>query len=268
MIGGGLLPPETEVAAYLQRIDYADAARPDYATLRALHLAHLQTIPFENLDVHLKRSIVLDVDSLFDKIVTRRRGGFCYELNGLFAWLLDSLGFDVTYLSARVAKEGGAFTAEFDHLVLRVRTPGDPSSAWLADVGFGDAFLEPLDLHDSGEQVQEGRAYWLDTDGEQHTLWRRDTDGSAAPLYRFTMQPRYLIEFVPMCEYHQTSPRSIFTQRRACTLAIPAGRVTLRDSRLITTVDGQRNERPIRDEAEHTLLLWEYFGVDLSNADD
>lgn len=258
-----------DIPAYLQRIDYANRVRPDFATLRALHLAHLHTVPFENLDVHLKRPITLDVDRLFDKIVVQRRGGFCYQLNGLFAWLLRALGYDVTHLSARVAQGSGSFGAEFDHLTLLVRTPDQPSSAWLADVGFGDFFLEPLDFHESGEQAQEGCAYWLkyqENDDGQYTLWRREEDGSAAPQYRFTLQPRPYGEFAPMCEYHQTSPKSSFTQKRVCTLAIPDGRVTLTDSRLIATVNGRREERPVRDEAQYELLLQEYFGVDLTDA--
>ena len=227
--------------------------RADFATLRALHLAHLYTVPFENLDVHGKRPIVLDVDRLFEKIVMQRRGGFCYELNGLFAWLLDALGYDVTLLSARVAQADGEFGAEYDHLTLLVRAPGQPSSGWLADVGFGDSFMEPLDFHAPGEQVQEGRAYWLERlegDGEQYALWRRERDGSVAPQYRFTLQPRAYADFAAMCEYHQTSPASTFTQKRVCTLAVPAGRVTLTDSSLIMNVDGRREERPVRDEAE------------------
>src|SRR5437762_14222540 len=97
------------VGAYLQRINYRGSPEPNAQTLRELHRAHMLTVPFENLDIHLGRPITLGQAALFDKIVTRRRGGFCYELNGLFAALLRALGFDVTMLSARVARADGSF---------------------------------------------------------------------------------------------------------------------------------------------------------------
>src|SRR6187397_3354830 len=104
--------------SYLQRINYRGEQTPTAATLRELHRAHLLTVPFENLDIHLGRPIVLEQGALFDKIVRRRRGGFCYELNGLFAALLYKLGFDVTMLSAGVARADGSYGPEFDHLTL------------------------------------------------------------------------------------------------------------------------------------------------------
>src|SRR5512147_1356301 len=133
-----------DVQAYLRRIDYRGELDPTAATLHALHRAHLLSVPFENLDIHLSRPIVLDQDALFDKIVTRRRGGFCYELNGLFALLLEQLGYKVTRLAARVVGTDDSLGPQFDHLTLQVQCPDESHSPWLADVGFGDSFLEPL----------------------------------------------------------------------------------------------------------------------------
>src|SRR5215207_11196611 len=112
-----------DIQAYLRRIHYRGDLTPTATTLRELHRAHLLAVPFENLDIHLGRPIVLDQDALFDKIVTRRRGGFCYELNGLFALLLRELGFEVTLLAAGVARADGGFGPEFDHLTLLVESP-------------------------------------------------------------------------------------------------------------------------------------------------
>src|SRR5262245_14904037 len=137
------------VAEYLGRVGYDGPVDVTPETLRRLHLAHLLAVPFENLDIHLGRPIVLDVDRIFEKIVRRRRGGFCYELNGLFAWLLGELGFDVELLSAQVL-DGGRLGPEFDHMTLLVEHEG----RWLVDVGFGDSFLEPLALEPSHEVGQ------------------------------------------------------------------------------------------------------------------
>src|SRR4051812_2868960 len=112
-----------DVQAYLRRINYRGELAPTAATLRELHRAHLLAVPFENLDIHLGRPILLDEQALFDKIVAHRRGGFCYELNGLFALLLRDLGFEVTLLAAGVARADGGFGPEFDHLTLLVQSP-------------------------------------------------------------------------------------------------------------------------------------------------
>ena len=132
--------------AYLKRINYSGSLAPTAESLRALHLAHLANVPFENLDIHLGNPIHIDQAGFYAKIVNRGRGGFCYELNGLFAWLLQALGFEVTFLSARVGDGKGGFSPEFDHLTLHVTCPADPASAavpWLADVGFGECFMTP-----------------------------------------------------------------------------------------------------------------------------
>src|SRR5262245_27861823 len=126
------------IDAYLGRIGYTGSRAPTLEVLRALHRAHLYAVPFENLDIHAGRRIVLDQDALFQKVVTHRRGGFCYELNGLFAALLRKLGFDVTLLSGRVHNDGG-FGPEYDHMTLLVKLDG----RWLADVGFGSSFHDP-----------------------------------------------------------------------------------------------------------------------------
>src|SRR5258706_15900438 len=104
--------------AYLQRINYAGSLAPDNETLRLLHLAHLRTVPFENLSIHTNEAIVLDDDALFEKIVVRRRGGFCYELNGVFSALVRELGFEVGLVSAQVARNAGGFSPVFYHMAL------------------------------------------------------------------------------------------------------------------------------------------------------
>ena len=252
-----------DVTLYLQRIRYEGSVEPNFTTLRTLHLAHLLTVPFENLDIHVQRPITLDRASLFDKIVLRQRGGFCYELNGLFAVLLEELGFVVTLLSASDAHDDGAFGPEFDHLTLSVQCPDDPSVSWLADVGWGDTFREPLRLDSSDEQRQGPRTYRIAHTGDYRMLWQRNHEGQWERQYRFTLQPRNTIDFGPMCRYHQTSRDSPFTQKRICTLATTDGRITLDDSRFIATVNGERQEQSVDDEATWRRVLKQRFGIEL-----
>src|SRR5512132_3541091 len=160
--------------AYLERIKYYGSLVPAAETLRALQVAHLLTVPFENLSIHAGQAIVLDDEALFTKIVTNKRGGFCYEANGLFAALLRALGFDVTMLSAGVANANGGFGPEFDHMALMVRLV----ERWLVDVGFGDSFREPLLLDGRAEQMQGERSYRIDPDNEGRLiLMQREGSG-------------------------------------------------------------------------------------------
>lgn len=251
-----------DVSTYLERIGYDGPRTPTLQTLRALHRRHMLTVPFENLDIHLGRTIVLDEAAFFDKIVRQRRGGFCYECNGLFATLLRELGYDLDLLSARVANDAGFFGPEFDHLVLVVRLDGQQ---WIADVGFGDSFVEPLAL-DGQEQASAGTLYFIDSWREGLILLRKE-DGEWSPKYVFTLQPHRLEEFAGMCIHHQTSPNSTFPRARICSRATPQGRITLSEMRLIETVNGERTERVLESQEQYAQALIENFGIALPNAD-
>jgi N-hydroxyarylamine O-acetyltransferase len=246
-----------DVSRYLGRIAYDGPFAPTAETLRSLHVAHLRTVPFENLSILAGEPILLDLASLFDKIVLRKRGGFCYELNGLFAALLRELGFDVTLLSARVASANGDFSPEFDHLALTVEAGGRR----LVDVGFGDLFLEPVRMDVAGEQVQGERAYRIEPLEERLLLRQRDQAGEWTRQYSISLTPRSMSEFEERCRFHQTSPESHFTQNRICSLATPDGRITLSNMRLITTQNGGRQERTLVDEQECAAILRDHFGV-------
>ncbi len=245
-----------EVNAYLRRLEYRGSRVPNVATLRSLHRAHLLAVPFENLDIHLGRPIRLEAAALFEKIVRQRRGGFCYELNGLFALLLSALGFEVELLSARVMDEGQPGPA-FDHLALLVKL----EEPWLADVGFGDSFVEPLRLQDEIEQVQNAGAFRLLRNAEQWTLQARTREGDWQSQYLFTLTPHTLADFAGMCHYHQTSPASHFTQKRICTRATASGRLTLSERKLIITHHGERRETILHSEEDYHAALWDRFGI-------
>jgi N-hydroxyarylamine O-acetyltransferase len=252
-----------KLSDYLERIEYSGAVEASPIILRHLHLAHLYSVPFENLDIHLGVPIRLDLEKIYSKIVQGRRGGFCYELNGLFAWLLESIGFTVTLLSASDALADGSYGPEFDHLVLKVNCPSGSSDSYLADVGWGDSFVEPLLLDESREQPQGLRAYRVEHRDEFRMLWQRNYDGMWEEQYRFTLQPRRYADFEAMCLYHQTSSASHFTRKRICTRATRGGRVSLDDHRLIVTQNGERREAPVTSQSEYRRLLAEIFGFDL-----
>ncbi|HSU82317.1 MAG TPA: arylamine N-acetyltransferase [Thermoanaerobaculia bacterium] len=242
---------------YLERIGYHGPLDPTAETLQRLHLAHLYAVPFENLSIHWGEPIQLDDEALFEKVVTRRRGGFCYELNGLFAALLRALGFDVAMLSAGVGRPAGEFSPDYDHMALLVTL----EDRWLADVGFGDSFREPLRLDERGEQREGDLAYRVEeTSGGRLILARREEGGSWRPQYRFGLEPHVFADYAEMCHFHQTSPQSHFTQNRICSLATPDGRVTLSGMKLITTRGGGKQEREL-DESEHAEALREIFGI-------
>ena len=253
-----------EPTPYLARIQYVQSLKPDVQTLRGLQLAHMLTVPFENLDIGIKRQIRLDRQSLWNKIVIQRRGGFCYEVNGLFAWLLEEIGFDITYLNARdYHPEDDAFGIDFDHLTLLVHIPKE-STRWLVDVGWGDTFTQPLDLDSSDWQEQGLRAYRLEPFRDGYQLWQRGYIGEVERQYYFDLTPhRFPAEYEAACHYHQTSPESIFTRRRIISRLTEDGRVSLDSGRLILTKNGQRSERPFENEEEFHILLQHYFGFDL-----
>lgn len=236
-----------DIEAYLDRIGYRGPRTATLDTLRDLHRAHLLSVPFENLDIQAGRPIVLDRERLFDKIVRRRRGGFCYELNGLLATFLAEMGFRVTLLSAGVARETGGFSPEFDHLALCIHLESD----WLADVGFGESILDPVPFRQPG-----AGEYRLEPEGPAWILFR-----GPQPRYRFTLQPRELQEFAAVCHYHQTSPDSHFTQNRIVTQATAGGRMTLSSNRLIETRGEERQERPVNGPAEFASLCQQYFDI-------
>jgi N-hydroxyarylamine O-acetyltransferase len=245
-----------DVDAYLKRINYDGPLTVTAETLRQLQLAHLRAVPFENLSIHAHEPIVLDDQALFGMFVERRRGGFCYEVNGLFAALLRALGFDVTMLSAEVAHANGGFSQPFDHMVLMVEL----EQRWLVDVGFGDSFLEPLLIETTSEQVQGEQGFKIAPDDGYLVLLRRDA-GEWKPQYRFTLDPRGFVDYEEMCRYHQTSPQSHFTQNRICSRVTPEGRITLSGMRFIVSSKGERVERLLGSQKEYEDILREQFGI-------
>ncbi len=260
---------EKELAAYLDRIDTARPAKADSAALHALHRAHLLAVPFENLSIHLREPISLADGELIDKIVTRRRGGFCYELNGAFALLLRALGFDVRLLAARVFGDDW-LGPPFDHLALLVHT-ADGDGPWLADVGFGSHSEFPLRLGERGQQDDPAGSFRL-AEASAGTALQADFEiGPQAgdidvirdgqPQYRLELRERALADFGPTCWWQQTSPESHFTRTTICSRLTAGDRISISGHTLIRTADGKRTEQELTADAALLAAYRDHFGI-------
>lgn len=240
---------------YLKRIRFEGKAEPNLANLSAMQRAHLTAVPFENLEIIHRKPLRFDVDSLFEKIVTRRRGGYCYELNTLFGALLADVGFTVSIISARVAVEDGGFGPPFDHMALLVHLGG----TWLVDVGFGSSAITPLQLVINEPQARDGQLYRIvERDAEYAMQCHRD--GEWKDEYLFDLAPRTIGDFQTMMKHHQTSPASHFTKNTIVTIPTPGGRLTISGRRLITTRGDARIEEEL-DEKRYRNVLATYFGI-------
>lgn len=249
------------IKSYLSRIGCESQPSVDLETLKTLHFSHLCTVPFENLDIHAGRKLAPNLDLLYAKIVGRRRGGICYELNGLFAWLLRSIGFDVTVLAAKVHVGDNKWTPDFDHMALAVRVD---EKCYLADVGFGDSFLVPLDLTSTDLQDGGRSAYEISSSGGLYTLSK--ATGSAAdlhlqPLFQFTMIPHAIEDFSDRWDFHQSSPDSHFRRKIICSRADVKGRLTLSGSELILSGANERTVAKLDTPEQVKRALSEHFGV-------
>ncbi|XP_029002900.1 arylamine N-acetyltransferase, pineal gland isozyme NAT-10-like [Betta splendens] len=268
--------PNMDVREYLSRIGFVGPAEPTLDVLRSVHMCHLLSVPFEDLTVHSGGRVQLELPLLYDKIVNRRRGGFCYENNGLFSWLLSELGFQVTLLSGQVRNAiTGRYGPPFDHLVVMVTHEG---RRWLCDVGFGGpGFSVPMSLETSAAQEQGHRLYRIRQETGIYVLeWQKDEDtgaeGDWTEIYKFTLESRLLTDFTDMCQYHQSSPSSIFFCKSFCTVLKPDGRLTYIGRRLITITFPTEKTKGLLETSTRELedeeipgILAERFGIVLDS---
>lgn len=242
------------VSRYLARIGFTENPCVDATTLRALHRAHLLTIPYENLDIHLGRELVLDEAHIFEKLVIERRGGWCFEMNGLLAWALRDLGFDVRLLGGAVNRALVGERAERNHLVLLVQL----EQPYLVDVGFGNGFLEPLPLVE-GEYEQDGFVYKLRR-GEER--WQFENHANGGPGFDFTLAPHALSDFAEQCHELQTSPDSGFVRLTVCHRRTPDGVVSLRGAVLARVTANGETTSTITSAEEYAQTLRTEFDLD------
>ena len=252
----------SDVDRYLGRLGELRPAAPTIESLRRLQRAHLQAVPFENASVLRGEPIPLDLPALVEKVLDRGRGGFCYELNGLFAALLEALGYTVLRRSARVFGEGTAVGPPFDHLCLEVPIAG---ARWLADVGFGYSFLEPLRLEVGPEQDDPAGHFRLvpapAPGGATDVEWLH-ADGAWRGHYRIEPGVFQLTDFEPACEALRTSPDSSFARGWLLARATADGYVSISGRQLHLSRGREVVERrTVEDDAELAALVSRWFGL-------
>ncbi len=245
------------LSGYLRRIGYDGPAVPTYATLRDVHRAHVLAIPYENLDIHLGTPLTLNVERIYEKIVERRRGGWCFEMNGLFAWALRELGFDVTMLAAAVNRRTLGPQQEMNHLALLVHL----DRPYLADVGFGTGSLDPLPLAE-GKHTDGRFTYTLERDGD---AWRMISAGISTDEYDVTLEPRQLGDFTRTCDRLQSAPDSPFVRTVVCIRLTESGAITVRGPVVRTYTDDAYSEIATADATAWARVIREDIGIDPPN---
>jgi N-hydroxyarylamine O-acetyltransferase len=240
------------IGAYLARVGYDGPLEPTVGVLRALHRAHLTAIPYENLDIHLGHPLTLDRQAAFGKLVDDRRGGWCFEMNGTFGWVLESVGFDVRYVAGAVRRADRGASALDSHLVLIV-TVDDP---YIVDVGFGDGFFEPLPL-EPGRYRQRSLEFGVSREGE---WWRvHNHEHGGAESYDFTLEPRSIESFADKCHELQTAPDSSLVRSTVSGRHEDDGLVVLRGAVLRELRDGVLAIRVIADADDYGRVLANRF---------
>ena len=248
---------ELDLPAYLRRIGFAGDLRPGLPTLRALHLAHAASIPFENLDIQMGLPIRLDLASLQDKLVRRRRGGYCFEQNTLFLAGLRAAGFDPMPCEARV-RYGTTEVLPRTHMLLLVRLDG---MHWLADVGFGgEGLLHPVPL-DGRAHPQFQRAYQVVEEGPLRVLQSLH-QGTWTDLYAFMPEERFQADYEMANHYTSTHPESRFVKTLTAQLPGPEVRSILRN-RAYAEIRGDAVEGRELAPEEVIPVLREVFGLEV-----
>jgi N-hydroxyarylamine O-acetyltransferase len=249
-----------EIARYLARISYFGSTEPTADVLADIQWAHLQAVPFEALDIcPLGRPFSIEPEDVYRKVVLDRRGGYCFELNGLLGTLLESMGFGVERMSGLFTDAPEEEHDQFDHMTLHVTVPGN-GSRWFVDVAAGRQNPDqPVPLN--GESA-DGR-FRTRPEGDLWHFEKSDGDGGWIPQMAWTTVPRTLDDFRGRDAYFQDDPDSDFRKGPLCTAMIPGGRLTLSKWTLITTVDGVRTEQNLSTSLEIQMILAEWFGIDL-----
>jgi N-hydroxyarylamine O-acetyltransferase len=246
------------LSEYFRRIEWPSSATPTLDTLGALMRQHNHRIPFENLDVQLGNRLTTRVEDAYAKIVNDRRGGWCYEQNGLFGWALAEIGFEVQRVAASVMRAERGASSHANHLALVVCLPGD-EERWLVDVGFGGSLLRPLRLA-PGTFKHPPFTVGLRCLNDGHWQFRENL-GDGEFSFDFEDVPADENAMSVRCNYLQTSPESGFVQNLVCQLRRPDSHVTLRGRVLSTATSNDRSKHVLQSADELVATLERDFGL-------
>jgi len=248
------------IKEYINRINYKEDIAPSFDVLKELQRTHLLNVPFENLDIHYNNPIELDIDKIYHKVVVNKRGGFCYELNGLFQSLLNMIGFDSKIISARVYdNKKEKFGEEYDHLAIIVKLN---QNEYLIDVGFGEFAFHPLKLKTNEIQTDPRGNFIIEKYKGNYYKISKEDNGEKSIEYIFTEKERAIREFREMCHFHQTSPNSHFTQKKLISKPTESGRITLSGNSLKITESGITKESKDFNEDEYGKHLLKWFDIE------
>ena len=244
-------------AEYLKRIDYNDVIDVTDEVLTNLHKKHVFRIPFENLDVYYKRIFNLDIGNIYRKIINDRRGGFCYELNLLFNWLLNDMGFSSRIIASRIFNEDGTVGPEFDHMSIYVKAKKE----FLLDVGYGDLFVTPIEIK-KGSQF-DGRNYFkIERWSKNEYVVSMSADGASFwRKYTFSLDAVSPKDFDTICLDKQTNPNSYFVKNVVCTKPTMTGRVTIFNEKLVEKNGDLKIEEMIQSDEHLRIFLRDKFGI-------
>jgi N-hydroxyarylamine O-acetyltransferase len=254
-----------QLQQYFARIAYDGPAAPTRDVLANLLRAHVLSVPFENLDVQLSRPTTIDPESAFDKIVTRDRGGWCYEQNGLFGWALSEIGFEVTRVAAAVMRADRGTSADNNHLTLLVRTDDD-GSHWLADVGFGGSMIAPVQLRKAEYDQAPFRIGVRQLSANSWQFW--EDVGTGEFSFDFGIEPADEAALDRKCRDLQTSPDSSFVQNLVAQRRLPGTHKTLRGKVFSETNSSGIATRTLGSPDELVAVLREAFRLDVPEVAD
>jgi arylamine N-acetyltransferase len=247
------------VEAYLARIGFTGKPDGGTETLGKLQELHLQAVPYENLDIMKGVPLSLQLESIYDKIVGRGRGGYCFELNALFGWLLRELGYGVTDYFARFWRDEANTPPKRRHQVLRVEAEG---RVFLCDVGVGGIVpRRPLLLQEGLEQQQGGESYRFDRDAEFGWMLMEKKKDGWARLFSFTEEPQLPKDYLMASFWCEHAPDSVFKNNRIVAMHTKDGRNTVWNEEFrLFRPDGVHAFTPA-SEAEDAEALKKYFGI-------
>lgn len=250
--------------AYLARIGYTDPVAATEHALEAMQRGQLRTIPFENFDILLGRGISLDPAAICDKLLRRRRGGYCFELNGLFLMALQAAGFEARPLLARVHLSGEPSGRSHELILVKL-----DSRRWIADAGFGGPSLRaPIPFELDTTQHQDGQAYRLIDAGLFGTMLQTRVKAEWRDLYSFDLGHVWPADIALGNHFTSTHPSSFFTFARVAALHTAAGRTALFDQTLRTVKGGVEDVQQLPEGADFIAALDRHFGIELDATHD